>query len=184
MNKTVGKFDAASAMGIVLDAQSSEILAMANIQGVSQRSVTRNRTVTDFFEPGSTIKTIVAAGAIREGLARPNTVYDCEDGKMRIGRRVIREADSHHKFKKLTLSEILARSSNVGITKVAFQLGQKRTRRVLKDFGFGDQLNVDLPGEVSGVLHPLPWRKHQLSNISFGHAMTEQLYRLPTPMRP
>ena len=69
----------------------------------------------------------------------PNSVYDCGDGKLRIGRRVIREADSNHKFKMLTLSEILAHSSNVGITQVAFQLGEKRTRKVLKDFGFGEK---------------------------------------------
>ncbi|MCB0419956.1 MAG: cell division protein [Bdellovibrionales bacterium] len=178
LRRVVDEYSAAGAMGVVLDAQTSEILSIANVEGGIGEDATRvqasnrNKTVTDFFEPGSTIKPFIAAGAIREGLALPNTEYDCGGGKLKIGRRVIREADASHGFDKLTLAEIIAHSSNVGITKVSFQLGQKRVRSTLRDFGFGESSGVDLPGEVEGILHSLPWKAHQLSNISFGHAMT------------
>lgn len=172
LRRVTEEFEAVAATGVVLDAQTSEILAIADVEGPNVQKVHRNKAVTDFFEPGSTIKPFIAAGAIREGLALPNTEYNCEGGRLRIGRRVIREADQSHSFDKLTLAEIIAHSSNVGIAKVSFQLGDRRTRSTLQDFGFGRKSNVDLPGEVSGVLHETPWRKHQLSNISFGHAMT------------
>ncbi|MDC0980165.1 penicillin-binding protein [Bdellovibrionales bacterium] len=178
LDRVVAEHHAKGAVGVVLDAQTSEILALSNVSGEAASSLERaknfrgrNRVVTDYFEPGSTIKPFIAAGAIREGLALPNTEYDCGGGTMKIGRRVIREADKKHSFDKLTLAEIIAHSSNVGITQVSFQLGESRTRKVLQDFGFGEKTGVDLPGEVSGVLHKLPWRRHQLSNISFGHAM-------------
>lgn len=161
------KFDAESAVGVIMDAQSSEVLAMANMSDGK-----RNRIVTDSFEPGSTMKTFVVAGGLREGMLKPSTRYDCEGGRMKVGDKWISEAESDHKFGLMTVTEILAMSSNVGAAKIAFQLGDERLHRTLIDFGFGSKLGVELPGEVRGILNPLPWRPHLLSNVAFGHGIT------------
>lgn len=176
--QTVVKHEADSAVGIVLDAQTSEVLAMASSPSFDPNKASdftpdrkRNRAITDAFEPGSTMKTFVIAGALNKGLIEPNTKFDCENGSMRIGNRVIREADAKHKFQSLSVSEILAYSSNVGTTKIAFKLGPESLQETLKVFGFGDRSGVDLPGEAKGIMQPLPWRDHLMANISFGHGV-------------
>jgi cell division protein FtsI (penicillin-binding protein 3) len=116
------------------------------------------------------MKSIVVASAIREGLFQPNTKVFCENGSYKIGKRTIR--DDYHKFGWLTVSDILALSSNIGVTKMAMALGPEKLRKALLDFGFGQRLGIDFPGETSGILHSLPWREHLMSNISFGHGLT------------
>lgn len=168
LQTVVSKFEAQSAVGVVMDAHTSEILAMANIGEKNPR----NRIVTDSFEPGSTMKTFVVAGGLREGILKPSTKYDCEGGRMKVGDKWISEAEAKEKFGLMTATEILAYSSNVGAAKIAFQLGDERLQKTLVDFGFGAKLGVELPGEVRGILNALPWRPHLLSNVSFGHGIT------------
>lgn len=167
LHAVVEKFDATSAMGIVMDAQTSEILAMANLPLNNQR----NRLVTDAFEPGSIMKTFVVASALRENMVRPSTRYFCEGGRWKIGDKWIKEASVHEKFEWLNVTEILAYSSNIGTAKIAFDLGADKLFQGLTDFGFGAKTGVDLPGEARGIVNPLPWRPHLLSNISFGHGI-------------
>jgi cell division protein FtsI (penicillin-binding protein 3) len=177
--EAVRNHEADAAVGVVLDAQTSEVLAMAsspsfdpNRAGEFPASLKRNRAITDSFEPGSTLKTFVIAGALAQGQLEPNTKYDCEGGALKIGRRTVREADGHHRFEQLTVSEILAVSSNVGMTKIAFQLGSEKVLETLRRFGFGEKTGIDLPGEAKGIIQSLPWHDHLLSNISFGHGFT------------
>lgn len=179
LKQALSDFEAESAVGVVLDAKTSQIIALAsaplfdlNKAKTTAPAVRRNRVVTDAFEPGSTMKTFVVAAALREGLIKPNSKFFCENGSFRVGDRIIREAETHEKFGYLTVSEILAVSSNVGTTKIAFQMGSDKLRKGLVDFGFGARSGVDLPGEARGIMHDLPWRQHLLSNISFGHGMT------------
>ncbi len=176
---TVNRFQADSAVGVIMDVDTSEVLSIANVptfdvnNPFSAKAINRkNKSITDAFEPGSTMKTFVLAGAIASGQFKPSSKVDCEDGKFKIGKHYIRESDAHHKFGLISLSEVLAKSSNVGTAKVALKLGAKKTRSILKDFGFGKKTNIGFPGESSGVLHKTPWRKHLLSNVSFGHGMT------------
>jgi len=176
--RAVNEFDAESAVGVILDAKTSAVLALAsaptfdvNKATKTAAEVRRNRVVTDAFEPGSTLKTFVIASALKENLVQPNTKFYCENGSFKVGDKVIREAESHEKFKDLTVSEILAKSSNVGTTKIAFKMGPERLRQGLLDFGFGSKSGVDLPGEARGLMQGLPWRPHLLSNISFGHGV-------------
>jgi cell division protein FtsI (penicillin-binding protein 3) len=167
LHSVVEKFDATSAMGIVMDAQTSEILAMANLP----LSNGRNRLVTDAFEPGSIMKTFVIASALRENLVRPSTRYFCEGGRWKIGDKWIKEATAQEKFEWLNVTEILANSSNIGTAKIAFDIGAQRLFQGLTDFGFGAKTGIDLPGETRGIVNPLPWRPHLLSNISFGQGI-------------
>lgn len=177
--RVMGETDAESAVGIVLDASSSAIRAIASVPGFDSNKALRadperrrNRALTDAFEPGSTMKTFVVAKALQETKIQPNSKFFCENGRMQLGKRIIREADQNHKWGWLSVSEILAFSSNIGTAKIAFQLGEETVRSGLEDFGFGVRSGVDLPGEARGTLLPLPWSDHLLSNVSFGHGVT------------
>ncbi len=174
----VSEFDATQAFGVILDVQTSAILAMvntpsfdANQAGKVPAEIRRNRVVTDTFEPGSTLKTFAIAAALKEKIIAPNTKYNTENGRMRIGDRVIRESETSHSWSTLTVSEILAYSSNIGVTKIAFDLGAESLRKGLMEFGFGLKSGMDLPGESKGNLQNLPWNQHLLSNISFGQGI-------------
>lgn len=170
--------EADSAVGIVLDATTSEILAMSSYPTFNANNfvkasswLKRNRVVTDPFEPGSTMKTFTIATAIKEKIVNANSKIYGEKGKMQIADKWIRESDEKHAFEWLTVTEILEKSSNIGTTKIAFQLGDKKLHSSLKDFGFGEKISEDLPGESRGIFSKPPWRKHLLSNISFGHGI-------------
>jgi cell division protein FtsI (penicillin-binding protein 3) len=178
LQSVVSQFDATSAVGIVVDAQSSEILGMATVPTVDlndgsrySAEVRRNRVVTDAFEAGSVMKTFVIAGALKEEILKPGTRYFCEGGRMKIGDKWIQEAEKKENFQWLTVSEILAYSSNVGAAKIAFDLGDARLMRTLIDFGFGAKTGLELPGEARGIMNPLPWRPHLLANVAFGHGI-------------
>ncbi len=178
LKKAISDFDADNAMGVILDAKTSAILAIssapsfdANMANKLKADQRRNRVVTDAFEPGSTFKTFVLATALKEKIVQPNTRYNTEYGRFQVGDRVIREAETKERWSHLTVSEILAYSSNVGTTKIAFDLGPEALLKGLQDFGFGQRTGVDLPGESKGLMQPLPWRQHLLANISFGHGI-------------
>jgi cell division protein FtsI (penicillin-binding protein 3) len=175
----VTTFDADHAVGVVLDAKTSAIVALAsaptfdvNKAAKASADYRRNKVVTDAFEPGSTMKTFAIAAALRENVVQPNTKFFCEYGAFKVGDRIIKEAETKEKFGDMTVAQILALSSNVGTTKIAFKMGQDKLRQGLLDFGFGQKLGVDLPGESRGMVQALPWRQHLLSNISFGHGVS------------
>jgi cell division protein FtsI (penicillin-binding protein 3) len=170
LEDSVRENSAEGAYGIILDAENSEILAMSHVTADSKTEI-RNRTLIDAFEPGSTLKTFVIAGALKEQKIKANSKIDCGNGQMTIGKRIIHEADSHHKFGFLNVSEILSLSSNIGAAKIGFMLGDNVLSFVLRSFGFGQKTGVDLPGEATGILQSLPWSQHLLSNISFGHGV-------------
>jgi cell division protein FtsI (penicillin-binding protein 3) len=181
----VKNFDADSAVGIVMDASTSAIRAMASVPGFDANQALylkpehrRNRAVADTFEPGSTLKTFVVAAALRDKKLQPNSKYFCENGSFKVADRVIREADAHHNFGWLTVTEILAYSSNIGVTKIAFELGEEKLREALLDFGFSQKLGLEIPGEARGVVQPLPWNRHLLSNISFGQGISVSALQL------
>lgn len=179
LQNAMSGYQAEQAFGVILDAKTSAVLALAaaptfdvNRAVRAPAESRRNKIMTDVFEPGSTMKTFVIAAALRDSLLQPNTKFFCENGSFKVGDRVIREAESREKFGDLTVAQILAVSSNVGTTKIAFAMGSERLRQGLLDFGFGQRSGVDFPGEARGTLHGLPWRPHLLSNVSFGHGMT------------
>lgn len=174
--RTVQEQGAAGAVGVILDAQTSEVRAMDAVGEpmgavAKERETWRNRPILEAFEPGSTMKTFIAAAGLQMRKWQPNTRFNCEGGKLKIGRRVIGEADSHHKFGWLTISEILAFSSNIGVTKMAFELGEVPVKQYLSMFGFGRKTGIDLPGEAKGIIQGGNWSQHLLSNVSFGHGL-------------
>lgn len=178
LRQVVARFSAESAMGVILSAEDSEVLAMANIPNYdphhpnrSRLSYRRNRTVTDMFEPGSTLKVFTVSSALKKGISL-SKAYSSHEGKLKIGNTVIREADPKKKFKAfLSMPEILSLSSNVGAAGMALDVGSKNLRRTFWRFGFGRETGIDFPGEAKGLLRPLPWRPVETATISFGHGI-------------
>jgi cell division protein FtsI (penicillin-binding protein 3) len=175
----VKEHEAESAVGIILNAETSEIMAMANSPGYDPNEPSdatplarKNRAVTDAFEPGSTMKTFVVAAGLMNGTFRPSTTYNCDGGRLKVADRWITEADTYHKWEKLTVSEILAKSSNVGSAKLGFDVTEKKLYEFLTQLGFGAKTDLKFPGVAAGSLKAPPWGKHLLSNISFGHGVS------------
>ncbi|MFZ4712970.1 MAG: penicillin-binding transpeptidase domain-containing protein [Bacteriovoracaceae bacterium] len=165
-------------MGII-DASTGEILAMANYPSYDANSpklyddhLKRLSFITDPFEPGSVFKTLVVAGALEEKVATAETKFYCEKGKMKIGNHTISEAEAHEQFEWLSVEDILRYSSNIGSTKIAFELGYSRLRKELKAFGIGEKTGIEIPGESKGIVNNKEnITKLSLSNISFGHGV-------------
>ena len=178
LKKAVIENDADNSVGVVMDAHTNEIVAISSFPDFNPNQAfdaspdsRKNRVVVDPFEPGSTLKPFVVAGALREGLLEPNTKYYCEKGSMKVADRVIRESSREHKWEWMTVSEILAKSSNIGMVKIGFQLGSKKTKEILDDFGFGQKTGIKLGGDTKGIVPETPWREVRLANISFGHGI-------------
>lgn len=177
--QAIKKHDADGAYAVVLDAKTSAIRAMASLPHYNLNSPSqftsyqrRNRSVTDTFEPGSTMKTFVIAEALEKKLFQPESKIFCENGRFKIGKRIIREAEKDHSQGLITVNEVLAYSSNIGTSKIALQLGDKNLKAGLNRFGFGQKMGIDMPGEAKGIMVPLPWKDHLLANVSFGQGVT------------
>jgi len=178
IRKGIEQSKAKSGIGVLLSVKNSEVLAMANLpnfnpnmRSLSPKDKRRNRAVTDIFEPGSTMKPFTVISALKKGL-NPTDLYSTGGGELKIGSHTIREAE-HKKDRKafLNMSEVLALSSNVGISSIALEVGPKSLRKNLSLFGFGQKTNIDFPGESKGVLRKLPWREVETATISFGHGV-------------
>lgn len=170
LKSAVKEFEGQGAFGVIMDPTNGELKALVSVEN-EQTAIPKLRTVTDGFEPGSTMKPFIVALGIESGLYQPNSKVFCENGKMKVGDRWIKESDAKHQFGFLSLSEILAFSSNIGAAKVGFQMGDQLVRDGLEKFGFGKKSAIDFPGEARGTLHPLPWNNHLLANISFGQGI-------------
>ncbi len=161
-----------SATVILMRPQTGEILAMAtrpnfdlNKQSGVPEDYRRNRAITDILEPGSTFKVVTTAAALTERLVRPDTMIFCENGYWDWCK-----LHDHHPYSDLSVEDILVRSSNIGVGKLAAQLGDQRFYEYARKFGFGERTGVALPGEVGGILHPPHlWSKISLTRLPMGH---------------
>jgi cell division protein FtsI (penicillin-binding protein 3) len=130
----------------------------------------RNRAVCDSYEPGSTFKIFVMAAALNEAAITTTQKIDCENGKFRVGGRYIHD---HKGYQQLTPAEIIKYSSNIGSAKIGKMLEREAFHSYIKDFGFGQQTGIDLPGEVVGLLRPPDkWFEVDLAAISFGQGLS------------
>lgn len=164
---------AAAATAIMMDPYTGEILAMASLPnydlnnpGKSNPNNRRNRAITDIYEPGSTYKIIAAVAALQEGLVNTETLFDCSAGSIEVGGRRIKDA---HRHGVLTFKEVIQKSSNVGTIKVAQRLGKEKLYEYSRLFGFGEKTNIDIQGEVVGILrHHSRWSGMSLGAIAIG----------------
>jgi cell division protein FtsI (penicillin-binding protein 3) len=172
----IEKYQAKAGTAIVMEPYTGEILALANFPQFNPNKFLAyppqkwtNPAISSSFEPGSIFKPIAAAAALDSGAVELNDLFFCENGKIRIGRVNIGEA-SNHRFGWLSLQNIIAKSSNIGIIKIAQQLGSQKFSNYIRKFGFGKKTGIDLPGESTGQLKAVSqWSDLSLASISFGH---------------
>ena len=171
-------------MVVVMDPRTGQVLAMAsyplfdpNAFATADQATFRNRPVTDAYEPGSTTKIITAAAAVELGAFDLATRFTVPD-HLKVDTYTIHDAHPHAKL-DMTLGDIVAQSSNVGIAKVAEELGPTALSRFLERFGLGARTGIGFPGESSGVMLPLDrWSAASLATISYGQGIAASLLQM------
>jgi len=162
---------------IVIDVDTGEVLAMVNQPSYNpndreqlKAELYRNRAATDIFEPGSSVKPFVIAAALASGQYRPDSVVDTSPGFMKVGNKV--EEDEHN-LGVIDLATILAKSSNVGMAKVALSLAPKQIWETLSALGLGQVTGSSFPGESAGMLSNFDhWRPVGIATISHGYGLS------------
>ncbi|MEW6325214.1 MAG: penicillin-binding protein 2 [Nitrospirota bacterium] len=168
--------EAASAIAVMMEPRSGAILGMAvrpefnpNQAAATSAERWRNRAITDLYEPGSTIKPLILAGALEDRKIRLDELIDCEQGSMLVANRRLRD---HLPHGLLTPPQIIQVSSNVGAAKIGMQLGAPRLRHWLTEFGLDRPTGIDLKGEAGGLLRPVAqWSGRSLASHAIGQEL-------------
>ena len=183
--KAVKESNAKSGMALVMESDTGRVLAMANYPTFNPNAYSRyslaqlrNQTVTDSFEPGSTFKVFTVAAALDAGTVKSTDVYNCENGSYRIADRIIRD---DHPQSRLTVSEIIKYSSNIGSAKIGLKMGEEKLSSYLRSFGFGSRTGIDLPGETPGNLKK-QWYGVELATATFGQGVSLSTIQLATAL--
>lgn len=171
--KVYKKYKAKGVSIVVMDPQNGDILALSNKPSFdlnefssSDIDVRRNKAVTDLYEPGSIFKIVTASCAIESGLVDMEQEFFCENGRYYVGGRILHDHKPHG---TLTFREIIEKSSNIGVTKIAQTIGEERLYRFIRLFGFGQVTGIDIPGEVKGIVRPpSEWSAVSISAVPIG----------------
>jgi cell division protein FtsI (penicillin-binding protein 3) len=158
---------------VVENPHTGEILALANRPTFNPnlaKEITpeklKNHAVSDVYEPGSTFKLVTLSAALEEKVTNPDEMFDCQMGSIMFNGMRIRDSRPHG---LLSVTQILAESSDVGAIKVALRLGQERFYKYIRSYGFGSQTGIELPGESRGLTKPVSrWSKVSMGAISMG----------------
>jgi cell division protein FtsI (penicillin-binding protein 3) len=168
---------------VVLDARNGEILALANYPTFDPNDRARltgdqlrNRALTDTFEPGSTIKPLVAALSIDLGRARPDTRIDTSPGSFRLGPNVIHDTSNHG---VITVSQAVQMSSNIALTKLALQLPPETMWRKYREYGIGSAPELTFPGAATGRLRAYErWKPIEQATMAYGYGLSLSLLQI------
>ena len=175
--KTVVQFGGKWGGCLVVDVPTGEILAWAeypffnpNAYREYQPSMWRSRLAMDALEQGSTVKPLLVAAALSEGVIKPDQVFYCEKGVWKYNKTTIRDT---HSYGDLPLTKVLSYSSNIGAAKIGLLLGTKNYHNYLDHLGFGNKTGLPIPGEAVGILRaPKQWSETDLINASFGQSFS------------
>ena len=165
-----------SCCAIALDPKTGDVLAMAtrptfdpNHPDLAAPDEWKNRAIADIYEPGSTFKPFVVSYGLDQRVLHKSDVFDCENGLYKMGRRLLHD---HHRYGTLSLTDVLVKSSNIGMAKVGERLTNERLFEAATLFGFGRKTGIELPGELSGILRPLKeWTSYSTGSIPMGHEL-------------
>jgi cell division protein FtsI (penicillin-binding protein 3) len=179
LHKGIQEYDAEGGLAVMLDPRTGEVLAMVTYPPIDparagdyDQSLTRNRVVTDMFEPGSVFKVVTVSAALDHALVMPEQKFFAEQGTYQIalGRGEFRTIRDFHPYGILTFQEAMEVSSNIVMAKVSDLIGAERMYRTARNFGFGTETGVQLPGEISGELkRPTQWWGTTLNSIAYGY---------------
>ena len=178
LRRAVDMYDASHGVVLVTNPRTGEVLALVSEPGFDPHrpgaysaATRRNRTITDVFEPGSTFKIVAMAAALQEKIKRPQDILFCENGSYRFAGQTI--TDHGEKYGWLTVADVLAKSSNIGMVKLARTVGAERLFRYARDFGFGMRTGIGLDGEVAGTLKPpVEWSGYTLAAMAMGYEVS------------
>ncbi|MBW7930155.1 MAG: penicillin-binding protein 2 [Gammaproteobacteria bacterium] len=177
LKAAVQKHRAQSASAVVLDVQTGEVLAMVNQPSYNPNDRAqylparfRNRAITDLFEPGSSFKPLVVAAALESGQWRRDSRVDTSPGMLRVANKIIEDEKN---LGLASLDTVLARSSNVGMAKLALSLPSDQLWQVLNRFGIGRTTSSGFPGESAGLLSPWEnWRPIAKATLAYGYGLS------------
>lgn len=188
LRRGIQKHEAHAGTVVVMDPFTGELLAMASLPTFDPNAVAgsdpeqrRNRIIADWFEPGSVVKPLVVLEGLNRGLFAPKTVVDGGNGRVRIGSKVITEADSTHNFSSLNVKDVVKFSSNIGMVSLVQRFGFDFVQAALTKLSFGKKTGIDLPGE-SAALFRVPKSKQLIEKvtIAYGHGVAVTPLQLAT----
>lgn len=167
---------------VMLDARTGEVLALVNQPDYNPNNranvtgrQTRNRSVTDIFEPGSTMKPFTIAAALEDGIVKPDTIVQTA-GPLVIGGWSINDAHPHG---PLSVAQVIQKSSNIGTARIQLQMPATRIDRFYRDLGFGSPPQTGFPGEAKGLLRPgNTWKPIEQATMAYGHGISVSLLQL------
>jgi cell division protein FtsI (penicillin-binding protein 3) len=183
IKNAVEKFHAKAGAAVVLDVHTGEVLALANWPSYNpndRHNLTgeqlRNRVITDTFEPGSTLKPFTVALALDTNRITPDTLFDTGNGRMQLGPNVIRDTHPHG---VINVSQIIQKSSNIGVSKIALPIPAQEMWELFTKSGFGQAPRFGFPGAVAGRVRPYKsWRPIEQANMAFGQGISVSLLQL------
>ncbi len=177
LQRAVTALRAASGTVVTLDSHTGEVLAMVNYpvynpngDKAGSPDSMRNRAITDMYEPGSTMKSLTLVAALESGRFTPETIIDTSPGRIRVGPKVYPDPRN---YGAITLTRVLQKSSQVGVTKIALNLGHEPIWEVFNRFGIGQAPDTGFPGESAGSLPNRPrWYATDKVSLAFGYGIT------------
>lgn len=177
LDEVVEQFQPQACCAVVLAAETGQVLAMAsrptfdpNVPEGAAAEAWKNRVITDIYEPGSTFKPCVVAWALQKGVLKQTDVFNCEQGAYRMGRRILHD---HHPYGDLSVTDILVKSSNIGMAKIGERLTNHGLYAAAMSFGFGRQTGIELPAEESGLVRPLKeWTSYSTGSVPMGQEIS------------
>lgn len=183
LKQAVQKFGAKAGSVVVLDVHTGEVLAMVNQPSYNpndrasiKTASLRNRALTDVFEPGSTMKPLAMVAALETERFKPYTVIDTTPGYVQVGRKTLLDPIN---YGELTLSRVIAKSSQVGMTKLALKLEPSIIRNMYYRLGLGQGTGTGFPGEAVGVLPSYTrWKPIQQATYAFGYGLNLTMVQL------
>jgi|TARA_B100001093_G_scaffold19707_1_gene17762 cell division protein FtsI (penicillin-binding protein 3) len=185
LQRRIEEAGAKGAMGILMNPQNGDILAMASLPDFDLNNPNgsplenqKNKIITDQFEPGSTYKIVAATAALESKKINLFDEFNCEEGKVKIDGWTISD---HEQFGVLTFPQIIANSSNVGVIKIAQKLGKDPLYNTSRSFGFGAYTGIGFPGESQGILRKKSdWNHMSIASVSIGYEVAVTALQIAT----
>lgn len=173
LDKAMDDTKAVAGMVVVQNPRTGEILALANRPTFNPNetkhmtpAMLKDHAISDIYEPGSVFKTVTYSAALNEGLIRPTDVVDTQGGVINVNGLRIHDA---HQIGTVSMAEAFAKSSDVAAVKTGLKLGEDRFYKYIRDYGFGQQTGIELPGETRGLAKPpARWSKVSIGAMSIG----------------
>ena len=188
--RIVKDYNPLSASMIVSEPRTGSILALANVPDFdpnfynkSDLAFQRNRALSDLYEPGSTFKIVAVSGCMNDGIVSPDDIIDCSVSTIQKGSKRLRLPGDHHPLGKISVKQVVQKSSNRGAAQLGIKLGSQRLYDYCRAFGFGQKTGFGIGGERKGILHhPKNWDGLTITRLPMGHAVSATAMQVHSAM--